>query len=223
MSSTLHPNLLSAFLAGKSCSAIALAFNLSVEDVLTWFESDLTQSTLRRLEALQLQQARIGSGSVLPHAAGSLTNTCDSADNPALRTRAASNLVRLGLRFTAPSRNSAAPSQWEGVGGGFVSLPNRDNQTSRDSEAPSLREGVGGGESIPTNALTTKTPPSSSMPATRRTAQAFDSRLRTTSTASTSCRRTERRLRTRRLHASQHPQHSVFSVLSSVVLCGPPF
>jgi len=109
---TLHSNLLSAFLAGKSCSAIALTFNLSIEEVLAWFESDYTQSTLRRLESLQHQQARIVSFSVLPGAADSLTNTCHTADNPLLRTRAASNLVRLGLRFASPSKS---PSLARGV------------------------------------------------------------------------------------------------------------
>jgi hypothetical protein len=101
----LHPQLLSAFLDGKSCATIARTFSLSIEEVLAWFESDLTQSTLRRLESLQLQQARIVSFSVLPGAADSLTNTCHTADNPILRTRAASNLVRLGLRFAAPSKS----------------------------------------------------------------------------------------------------------------------
>ena len=143
MSPSLHPNLLSAFLAGKSCSAIALTFNLSIEAVLTWFESGHTQSTLRRLEALQLQQARIVSFSVLPHAAGSLTNTCESADNPALRTRAASNLVRLGLKFTTASRNATAPAPCEGVAAGFDSPADLNTHASRDSQAPSPQEEVG--------------------------------------------------------------------------------
>ncbi|MBS0192331.1 MAG: hypothetical protein U0573_06870 [Phycisphaerales bacterium] len=109
MTPSLHVNLLSAFLAGKSCSAIALAFNLSIEDILAWFESERTQSTLRRLEALQLHQARIVSSSLLPAATGSLSNTSTAAPDLALRTRAAANLVRLGLRFCAPPSKARAP------------------------------------------------------------------------------------------------------------------
>ncbi|MGH7243941.1 MAG: hypothetical protein ACREJD_11025 [Phycisphaerales bacterium] len=116
MTPSLHPHLLSAFLAGKSCASIATDFSLSIEEVLTWFESDLTQSTLRRLESLQLQQARIVSFSVLPGVTDSLTNTSNTAADPTLRTRAASNLLRLGLRFAAPASSSARSLQHDPSG-----------------------------------------------------------------------------------------------------------
>ncbi|MBX3381139.1 MAG: hypothetical protein KF805_13680 [Phycisphaeraceae bacterium] len=123
MTPTLHPQLLSAFLDGKSCATIAKTFSLSVEEVLAWFESDLTQSTLRRIESLQLQQARIVSFSVLPAATGSLSRTSATAPDPVLQTRAASNLLRLGLRFSQSHRDtSETPAPREGAGGGPPSL-----------------------------------------------------------------------------------------------------
>lgn len=99
---SIHQFLLTAFLDGKSCATIARTFNLSVDEVLAWYESDSTQATLRRIEALQLQQARIVSFSLLPGATGSLAHTSTTAGDLTLRTRAAANLVRLGLRFSAP-------------------------------------------------------------------------------------------------------------------------
>ncbi|MBL8885769.1 MAG: hypothetical protein JNK16_03840 [Phycisphaerales bacterium] len=158
MTPSLHPQHRSAFLDGKSCATIAKAFSLSVEEVLAWFESDLTQSTLRRLESLQLQQARIVSFSVLPAATGSLCRTSTTAPDPILQTRAASNLVRLGLRF------SGAPSLREGVGGGSHPLPNSSTRTSHNSEAPSLREAVGGRDAA-AHTQTASTPASSLEPA----------------------------------------------------------
>lgn len=104
MTPTLHANLLAAFLDGKSCATIARTFNLSIQDVLSWFESELTQTTLSRLEALQHHQARLVSFKILSGASDSLTDTCATSPNPALRTRAASGLLRLGLRFAPPGR-----------------------------------------------------------------------------------------------------------------------